>query len=225
VIDWIALETDWVTPEREAMNSVRGPVVMTLDPQIWQPGLEIPPQAKIERQPGELLVYHAVGNDNIRRVGERDIKGTGAVLAAIDRLRAEGMPVRLFFATDIPSRDVRFYQVQADIVVDQLNYGRLGANARESLMLGRPLVTNVNRGLPAGPPYMTEVPAVHATEETIYEVLKMLLNDPERRRVLGAAGRKFALKWHSIDACAQRFERVIDRIRKGLPAESDEVYQ
>ncbi len=222
VVDWIALETDWVTPERAAMNSVRGPVAMALDPQIWRPGLEIPPEARIERGPGELLVYHAVGNYKVRRAADRDIKGTGAVLAAIERLQAEGVPVRLFFATDIPSHDIRFYQAQADIVIDQLNYGRLGANARESLMLGRPLITNISRGQPPASTYMAELPAVHATEETIYDVLKALLNAPEQRRALSEAGRKFALKWHSADACAERFERVIDRVRHGLAAEFEQ---
>ena len=64
---------------------------------------------------------------------------SGAVMAAIEKLKAEGLPVQLYFATEVPSRSVRFIQVQADIVVDQLNYGRIGANARESMMLGRPV--------------------------------------------------------------------------------------
>ncbi|MGN6148365.1 MAG: glycosyltransferase [Rhizomicrobium sp.] len=217
--DWVALEGDWLTPDTSGPKFVRGPAIMALDPEQWSPDIEVPERFRLDRGDGELLVYHAVGNYLARRQDSRDIKGTGAVLAAIERLKAEGVPVRLFFATDIPSRDVRFYQVQADVVVDQLNYGRLGANARESLMLGRPLITNINAGKSAPLQYVLETPAVHATEETVYAELKALLADGERRRMLARAGREFALKWHASDVCAGRFENIIDRVSQGLPPE------
>ena len=50
----------------------------------------------------------------------------------------------------MPNKDVRFIQVQADIVVDQLNYGRYGAQAREGMMLGRPTVCYINKSEPPG---------------------------------------------------------------------------
>ena len=223
VCDWIGLEGDWVTPERRTRRHVLGPVVTALSAERWRPDLEVPDDFRIARLPGELLVYHAVGNHRTRRDKGRDIKGTGAVLAAIDRLRAEGVPIRLFFATDVPSRDVRYYQVQADIVVDQLNYGRLGANARESLMLGRPLITSIKHGRAPRLPYLVEAPAQHADEATVYDELKALLGDADRRRRMGLASRAFALKWHAQDVCAARFETVIDRVRSGLPADPDNV--
>ncbi len=219
--DWVGLEGDWVTPEREGSRFVRDPIVLALDPDKWRPDLEVPPQFKIEKKSGEFLVYHAVGNYESRRQGDRDIKGTGAIQAAIARLQEEGVPVRLFFATNIPSRDVRFFQVQADIVIDQLNYGRLGANSRESLMLGRPLITSVRAGQNVASPYLLEIPAVNASEESIYQELKMLLSDPQRRERLKYRARAFALKWHASDVCASRFEQVIDRVSNGLPADID----
>ena len=60
-------------------------------------------------------------------------------------------------------------------------------------------------------------PLMSATERSIYRVLKDLLNHEAKRRI-GAASRAFALKWHSADACAERFERVYDRLMQGLPA-------
>ena len=225
--DWIGLEGDWVTPERMGPKFVTRPIITALSEEKWHPNLEVPDEMRVGHSPGELLVYHAVGNDESRRREGRDIKGTGAVLAAIERLRAEGFPVRLFFATGLPSTEVRFYQVQADIVVDQLNYGRLGANARESMMLGRPLITCLDPSQDGRPPlqYIADAPAMHATETTVYDVLKSLLQDPGKRGELGLAARAFALKWHTPDVCALRFERVIDRVRAGLPAEADEVFQ
>lgn len=222
--DWISLETDWVTPERKSRRHVRGPVVYSVSSETWRPDLAIPENHTIEKHPGELLVYHAVGNYKSRSKGGRDIKGTGAVLAAIDRLKSEGFPIKLFFATDLPSRDVRYYQVQADIVIDQLNYGRLGANARETLMLGRPLITSLRPGRDDNPPWISECPAANASEYTIYEVLRDLAVDPERRQRMAKASRTFALRWYESDICAQRFEMVLDRVRNRLPADSVDLY-
>ncbi|MGH2361645.1 MAG: glycosyltransferase, partial [bacterium] len=60
-------------------------------------------------------------------------------------------------------------------------------------------------------------PLVSATEQTIYTVLKELISNPERRLAVGGASRAHALKWWSADACAERFERVYDRLMAGLP--------
>ena len=44
----------------------------------------------------------------------------------IERLKAEGHDVELIFFHDVPNRDVRYYQAQADIVVDMLTFGWFG---------------------------------------------------------------------------------------------------
>jgi hypothetical protein len=198
----------------------REPLTSVLDQDFWHPDLEVPAQYRLERAQGEMIVYHAVGNLATRAVNGRNIKGSGAVVAAVERLRTEGMNVRLEFVSKVPNRDVRFIQAQADVVVDQLNHGRYGATAREGMMLGKPTVCYINRNEP-GPgddlQSIRECPLVSANEETIYDVLKSLLQDPDRRRRIGGASRTYALKWHSIDACAARFERVYDAVMAGEP--------
>ncbi len=155
------------------------------------------------------------------------MKGTAVVLAAIDRLKAEGLPVQLCFATDVPSRVVRFIQVQADIVVDQLNYGRTGANARESMMLGRPVIVRLDprQGDGLAPlRSIAEAPLVDATEQNVTDVLRELVQDPERRADLGRRAREFAVAWYGSEACAERYEKVIDRVRAGLAPDSPDLY-
>lgn len=178
------------------------------------------------REPGELLVYHAFGNADTRRSQGRDIKGTGAVDAAIAKLRSEGIPLRLFVATNVPIDQVRYYKVQADIVVDQLNYGRIGANARESFMLGRPLITRLVPEQAPLPPLRSvlEAPALDASEASIEAVLRELALDPARRAEMSRRSRDYALRWFSADACARRFEMVIDRVAQKLPPETEELY-
>lgn len=225
--DWVGLECDHATPERVGPNTVYGPVVTTLDPDRWRPGLEIPDDMLVERAPGDVLIYHAVGNYASRRNGDRDIKGTGAVMAAVEALQAEGLPVKLIFAHDIPSTRVRFLQAQADIVVDQLNYGRYGANAREALMLGKATICRLrSTQSPPLPPLrpILEVPMISADESSITEKLRELVLDREKRVALGSKAREFAVAWHGQDACAARYERVIERVRAGLPADSPDLY-
>ena len=224
--DWVGLEGDHATPERVGPKTVYGPVVTTLDPERWHPDLAVPDDMRLDRQ-ADVVVYHAVGNYATRRTAERDIKGTGAVLDAVERLKADGLPVRLVFAHDIPSTRVRFLQVQADIVVDQLNYGRYGANARESMMLGKPVICRLSSHQAAPLPDLRpidEAPLIDASEASVYEVLRDLVVDADRRRRVGRASRAFALAWHAEDACAARYETVIERIRAGLPPESRDLY-
>ena len=192
------------------------PLAVCLDPQVWHPGLEIPEAFKIRRETGELLVFHAVGNYALRTVNGRNIKGTHAIVPAVERLQSEGFPCRLLSPTNMKNIELRYVQAQADvIVVSVIPTPGYGATAREGMMLGVPVICPINRNLfdPENiPAHITEVPLVYATEETIYEVLKNLLLDEEKRRQLGEAGRRFALKWHSAGACAERYEAVYDRL-------------
>ena len=65
--------------------------------------------------------------------------------------------------------------------------------------------------------FVEDCPIVSATEELIYEVLRDFFAEEDRRRELAKASRDLAVKWHSADACAERFELVYDRLMRGLP--------
>jgi glycosyltransferase involved in cell wall biosynthesis len=225
--DWVGLECDHATPERIGKKTVYGPVVTTLDPTRWHPDITPPDEMRIDRNHEEIIIYHAVGNYTERAKEGRDIKGTGAVLSAVEKLQGEGLPVRLVFATDVPSTKVRFLQVQADIVVDQLNYGRYGANAREAMMLGKPTICRLTpkQAHPLEPLRpIVESPLVDASETSLVDVLRWLARDKEARAAIARRSREFAVAWHGKEACAERYERIIDRIRSGLPPETPDLY-
>ena len=84
-------------------------------------------------------------------------------------------------------------------------------------MLGKPAVCflrpawleSVRRDVPG---YVEELPVVSATPETVRDVLVELIEDPARRRELGEQGREFALKWHSAQAGARRFDRIYSEL-------------
>jgi hypothetical protein len=227
VCDWIGIEGDFVADERTGPKFVRGPVATALDPEYWRPDLVVAEDKRVPREDGDILVYHAVGNIKTRRGNGRDIKGSAAVEAGIEKLRAEGIPLKVFFATDLPITEVRYYKAQADIVIDQLNYGRIGANARESFMMGKPVITRLIAEQPFPlPPLRSvlEAPALDASEATIEAVLRKLALDPGLRRTMSQRSREYALRWYAADECARRFEIVIDRVKRGLVPETDELY-
>ena len=216
--DLIFAETSPALDYLDTDRTVFEPTTMCLDSTSWNPDLKVPEAHRIDRQSGELLVYHAVGNYDSRTQGRRNIKGTHSLTECIDRLRAEGIPVRLIFATGIPNREVRYLQVQADIIVDQLNYGRYGANTRESLMLGKPTICHINRlELKAGHELvsLSEAPLISANEQSVYHAVKRLVSDSEMRARLGQASREYALKWHSSESCAERYEALYDQVMAG----------
>jgi glycosyltransferase involved in cell wall biosynthesis len=128
-------------------------------------------------------------------------------------LKHEGFAVDTIFCKDIPGMDVRFYQAQADIVVDMLTFGWFGANIREGMMLGKPCVCflrpewlqSMRNEIPA---YVDELPVINATPYTIYQVLVDLIMNPDKRYMVGKKGREFAMKWHSSEAGAKRFQKI-----------------
>lgn len=225
--DWIGIEGDWAVENRVGSKFVRGPVVTALDPDYWTPDSDIPEEMRLARDPDEILIYAAVGNLTARRQDGRDIKGISAIERAVANLREKGLPLRFILLTEVPIKQVRYYKAQADIVIDQLNYGRLGANAREAFMLGKPLITRLSptQQSPLSPlRFVAEAPALNASEETVETVLAALAADPVRRQILAEQARAFALSWFADDVCARRFETIIDRVRAGLAPETEDLY-
>lgn len=225
--DLVACDEDFALEHRTTSIAFREPLTTCMDPEFWNPELPIPDRLRIPREADELLVLHGFGEATTRMQFGRDIKGSRAVIRSIDRLTSEGAKIKLINPTDVPSVDMRFLQMQADIVVDQLNYGRYGAQARESMMLGKPTICHINprQGDGLSPlRCLAECPLVEADEESIYDVLKSLISSPQERFRIGELSRAYATKWHSADACAIRFEKVYDRIMQNLDPESDEVF-
>lgn len=227
IVDLFCTETDPSIDFKASPQTFRAPLTFAISPDLWAP--DISPPASLDRKHtgDRVIVYHAVGNFEERSRNGRNVKGTQAVLAAIETLQREGVNIALDFVDNVPSRDNRFVQVQADIIVDQLNYGRYGALAREGMMLGKPVVGRVNKLEHDGSPAtacIQETPIVHAEVDTVLDVLRDLALNPAKRVHIGRASREHAIKWWSADRLAERFERVYDNIRDyGRPPAEEDV--
>ncbi len=200
------------------------PEFYCLDPELWHPEIEIPEQYLLPQLPeGAVRLYHAVGHRAERtRSDGVNIKSSHVYLPLIERLRAEGMVLELIEPTGIPNKEVRFLQAQADIFLDMLTYGWFGANIREAMMLGKPVICFIRPEWLESlreeiPEYADELPIISATPQTVESVLRDLIAHPEKRREIGLRGRQFAMKWHSDTAAGRRFDQIYSQLLAGNP--------
>ena len=191
------------------------PEFYCLDSEVWKPGLEIPPEHRLDLPETTVKLYHAVGNFKSRSDlrTKRNVKSSHIYFPLVERLKGEGHDIELIFFESVPNTELRFYQAQADIFVDMLTYGWFGANSREGMMLGKPVVCYLreewlDQMRSEIPEYVDELPVVSATPDTVQDVLVDLIENPEKRREIGRRSREFALKWHSSTAGARRFDRI-----------------
>jgi glycosyltransferase involved in cell wall biosynthesis len=204
------------------------PEYYCLDPDFWRPDLTVPPKYRLPMPESTVKIYHGVGNFALRSqdVSKRNIKSTHIYVPLIEELRHEGRDVELMFFTNVPNTELRYYQVQADIVVDMLTFGFFGASVREALMLGKPVVCYLrpewlDQIRAEVPGYVDELPVVSATPDTARDVLVDLIDNPDKRRELGRRSREFAVKWHSADAAAQRFDAIYRNLLAGKSGTDD----
>lgn len=198
------------------------PEFYCLDRNFWHPELLIPANYRLPFSPDTVKIYHSVGNFATRSQGveHRTIKSTHIYLPLIEQLKSEGHVVELIFFHDVPNKEVRYYQAQADIVVDMLTFGFFGANGREALMLGKPFVCflrpewleSMRQEIPE---FVDELPVISATPRTIHGVLTDLIEHPEKRQEIGRQSREFAEKWFSAEAGGDRMDRVYASLLRG----------
>ena len=98
---------------------------------------------------------------------------------AVNKLIDEGFEIENHNLTNTDSKSMRYYQVQADIVVDQLIYGWWGSTALECMALGKPVICYLNPEMKESfftvfPEYEF-LPIIESDVNNIYRVLKNLI--------------------------------------------------
>jgi hypothetical protein len=138
------------------------------------------------------------------------MKGTRHVLAAIERLRNDGVPFEFEVVQGLSHEDARKLYGRADLLIDQLLAGWYGGLAVELMALGRPVVCYIRHDdLRFIPKEMREeLPIIEAQPQTLYDVLKIWLTT--RREELPALGRRsrdFVECWHDPQQIAAQLKR------------------
>ena len=191
------------------------PEFYCLEKDFWHPDIEIPEHYYLPTYGQDVIhLYHAVGNKKERtRDDGANIKSSHIYFPLVERLKSQGYSLELIAPTGIPNKEVRYLQAQADIVLDMLTFGWFGANAREAMMLGKPIICflrpewleSAHREIPD---YVDELPIISATPDTVEDILLELINNKQKRIEVGRRSREFAVKWHSAEAGAQRLDQI-----------------
>ncbi len=166
----------------------------SLDLNLWKPNLEVPSEYNLPKT-NKLRILHSFYDEDRNHNG-KNIKGSPAVLEAINKLKEEGFNIEYMYINNVPSNKMRFYQVQSDICIEQLIYGCWGSTGVETTALGKPVILYLNKSwkkhfLEVFSEYK-ELPFIEANTSNIYEVLKNLISNQKLIKLYGKKSRKFA---------------------------------
>jgi len=164
------------------------------DAHVIPPGIDV---SSIEPAPPRHHEHPVV----LHAPSSRSRKGTEEVVAAADKL---GLNLELVEGVDHRAAFERYRS--ADLVVDQLNAGWYGMFAIETMALGKPVVAFLHEEATrrTEEAFGVKVPIVHATKETLPDVLERLVSDPDELRRIGAASRAYVEQVHDLSAVADR---------------------
>ncbi|MEW6667489.1 MAG: hypothetical protein AB1512_19970 [Thermodesulfobacteriota bacterium] len=175
-----------------------------LDLRVWNPtkvAAEVPDRYRVKKN-GKLLLLHAFANSDKRG----DHKGSGRIRETVQNLIQEGLPLQFLSVDGVPVEDMKYIQVQADLVIDQFRLGCYGSFGLESMALGRPVVGWINPDLYREQPEMP--PMVTTDLRSLGATLRDLVSNPSRMEEIGRACRGYVEKVHDHVKVAGTIERI-----------------
>jgi glycosyltransferase involved in cell wall biosynthesis len=167
-------------------------ITLGYDLEYWKPFTS----SKFKKDNDKILIVHAPSH--------RGKKGTEYVIKVIESLIKEGYKVDFKLLEKLPNYEVREWVNISDIVVDQLIRGWHGAFAVESMALAKPTLCYINEEWKKDVEYAKNLPLVNTTPDTIYDNLKLLIENPDLRRELGEKGREYVEEVHDSKKIAKQ---------------------
>lgn len=126
------------------------------------------------------------------------VKGTVHIENAFKKLLKEGYEFEpILLESTLTQEELRRKISQCDVYVDELRCGTHGYTALEAAGSGKPTLTFIlDRILEE---YPEDFPFVNTNPDTIYDILKMLIENPSLRREIGIKSRAYVEKYHATD--------------------------
>lgn len=141
----------------------------------------------------------------------REVKSTAAFLEAADRLRAEGHDIEVDLIEGRTWDECLERKARADLYFDQVILG-YGNNAIECWGMGIPVIAG------AAPATLDEMrrrfgdlPFYVATEATIYDALKALVESADLRAEYAAKGLAHVRQWHDEAKVVAQLQDIYQR--------------
>lgn len=179
-------------------------IPIAIDLARWKPVADIPLEHRLPPMTS-VRILHPFQTWDTRG----DWKGTSVVRAAIDQLKAEGLPVELVFLDRVPAEAMPYYYQQVDIVVEQLLSGFHGNVSVEAMAMGKPAVCFLHddayKLVPPGNPI------VNANPDTLVERLRELATDAALRRQIGQRSRAYVETYYDARNIAKVYVELYAR--------------
>jgi glycosyltransferase involved in cell wall biosynthesis len=135
-------------------------------------------------------------------------KGTRYLVAAVEELKGEGLPIELVLVQGMPTDEARRTYERADVIADQFLIGAYALFAIEGMSLGKPVLCYLNERFAPHHPEWAECPIVNTSPEQIAANLRRLAEDRELRAELGRRGPPYAEKHHSLRAVGSQLDGI-----------------
>jgi hypothetical protein len=163
---------------------------------------------------GNFKILHATNLRN-REENNKNIKGTKHIIGAIEKLISEGYNCELVKIDNVHIKDMKYFQLQADVIIDQLIYGHWGSSSLEGIALGKPVICYFNYEWKSN--YIENFsiqswPFIEANTISIYDVLKKLLDNANLVIEYSKLSKDFANKHLNIELNVKEFIECIQSI-------------
>jgi glycosyltransferase involved in cell wall biosynthesis len=133
-------------------------------------------------------------------------KGSKYLEATIRNLQAEGYPIELLQLSGKSNEEILEAMSSVDVLVDQLVSGSFGLTAIEGMALGCPVICYLHDGVAIAEP--DACPIIPADPDTIEQVLRGLILDPEQLSRARNAGPNYVKRNYSVASLAKHLANL-----------------
>lgn len=161
-----------------------------------------PPRPNRRRKP---LVVHAPTS--------RAFKGSEFIEQTVAQLQRE-MSFDFLLVEQKSMAETREIFAAADVIIDQILCGMYGNVSVEGMGYGKTVICYIRPDIQAKLPL--DLPIVSANPDTLYDVLKQVLNDPEHRWKLGKQGNAYVRKVHDSKKVVRQLVRIYQTILRKI---------
>jgi glycosyltransferase involved in cell wall biosynthesis len=199
---WVIGGADWVEYMHHWDSLMLGH--FSIDTERWTPT-----ERKGNNEDAKLRILHAPNH--------LMIKGTEALIAAIDLLKNEGLHLELNLLRGVPNDEIRKAMEDADLVADQFVIGWYAMFAIEAMAMGKPVLCYLREDLvelyvKAGLVTEDEIPLINTDLREIAAKIRWAYYNREELRAIGKKGREFVQKHHSIEHVGRVFAEILNEI-------------
>lgn len=193
------------------------PQMFSIDTRQWRPKQDYSAADGVN---GAVRVLHTPNH--------RGYKGTEFILAAVDRLRSEGLKVELVLLERVPNDQVAEVMRTVDIHAEQFIFTGYALSGIEGMASGLPVMANLEAEaytrLFRRYAFLDECPVLSSSPENLADQLRLLVRNPALREALGRAGVAYVEKYHSYAAARHLFGTIYDRLLDGQDVDLINLY-